>query len=107
MVITMFKSIIDSSPILFVNMGQEQVGAIDYVITSSNSSHISANMNYYAINQFDNILAVGDEDVSVNMECPPWQPLNYTIDKIQVCDDHLLLAGGITVFRVPYFDAHL
>ena len=32
MVITMFKSVIDSSSILFVKIGQEQVGAIDFQI---------------------------------------------------------------------------
>ena len=60
-VITMFKSIIDCSPILFVKVGQDQVGAIDFVTTSSNSSMITANMNYYAINPFDNPLAIGTE----------------------------------------------
>jgi len=69
---------------------------------------ISANTNWYATNQFDNPLALGNASVSVNLECPPWQPLDQTIENIRVCEDHLLLAdSGITIFRVPYFDARL
>ena len=32
--ITMLKSVVDSSPIIFVKIGQEQAGAIDYQLTS-------------------------------------------------------------------------
>ena len=60
-VMTMFKSVIDSSPILFVKIGQEQVGAIDFTLTPTlSTSMISANINYYAIDQFHNPLAVKD-----------------------------------------------
>lgn len=34
MIITMFKSVIDSSPVLFVKVGQEQVGAVDFIIAA-------------------------------------------------------------------------
>ena len=55
MVITMFKSVIDSSPILFVRVGQEQVGAIDFMLTASNgTSMISADVNAYDIDMFQN-----------------------------------------------------
>lgn len=35
MVITMLESVVDSAPILFVKLGQEEVGAIDFTLTTS------------------------------------------------------------------------
>ena len=60
MVITMLKSVIDSSPILFVKIGQEQVGAIDITIMapSETTSEIPGNMNFYDINPFENPFAI-------------------------------------------------
>ena len=55
MVITMFKSVIDSSPILFVKTGQEQVGAVDFMmIASNNTGLITGDVNYYALNPWKN-----------------------------------------------------
>ena len=53
MLITMFKSVIDSSPILFVKVGQEQVGAVDFLITASDSTNmINGDVNVYDIDAF-------------------------------------------------------
>ncbi len=55
MVITMFKSVIDSSPILFVKVGQEQVGAVDFMLVAdSGTSMLNADVNPYDIDMFQN-----------------------------------------------------
>ena len=61
MVISFFKSVVDVSPILFVKVGQEQVGAIDFVITPANNAMISAQVNYYAVDPWHNPFALGDQ----------------------------------------------
>ena len=59
MVMTMFKSVVESSPIIFVKIGQQQVGAIDFTLTPTQETSMeSGNMNYYAINPWKNPLAV-------------------------------------------------
>lgn len=59
MVITMFKSLIDTSPILFVKIGQEQVGAIDFRILAAKDIGIhSADVNYYAVDPWNNQFTV-------------------------------------------------
>ena len=54
--ITMLKSVVDSSPIIFVKIGQEQAGAIDYQLTSPTygNQYSVADMNQYSINPFCN-----------------------------------------------------
>ena len=55
----MFKSVIDTSPVLFVKIGQEQVGAIDFRILASNNTIIrNADTNVYDIDPFNNPLSV-------------------------------------------------
>ena len=77
MVIVLLKSVIDCSPILFVKIGQQAVGAIDFQLTSSSYSDqksetptppmIPANTNWYAIDPFDNPYKVREPDVVVNV----------------------------------------
>ena len=54
-VITMLKSVVDSSPILFVRIGQQAVGAIDFQLMASeeDTSTDDGNINYYAIDPFN------------------------------------------------------
>ena len=54
--ITMLKSVVDSSPIIFVKIGQEQAGAIDYQLTSPTwgNQYTVGDVNQYAINPFCN-----------------------------------------------------
>ena len=49
MVITMLKSVVDSSPILFVKIGQNSVGAIDFTLSSPSESNaiVGINTNFY------------------------------------------------------------
>ncbi len=55
MVITMFKSVIDSSPILFVKVGQEQVGAVDFMLVAADGQGLlNADVNPYNIDMFQN-----------------------------------------------------
>ena len=56
MAITMLKSAVDCTPIIFVKIGQDQVGAIDYSMSSPSGGNgeINANMNWYAIDPFHN-----------------------------------------------------
>ena len=58
MIITMLKSVVDSAPIIFVKMGQDQVGTIDYTITSPNGGNfiMNGNYNWYNIDPFHNPL---------------------------------------------------
>ena len=55
-VITMLKSVVDSTPILFVKIGQETAGAIDFKMSArlKGANMIKGNVNYYAIDPFDN-----------------------------------------------------
>ena len=56
MVITMLKSVIDCSSILFVRVGQEAVGTVDFQLTAPVKSNamLNANVNYYNIDPFNN-----------------------------------------------------
>ena len=60
MVITMLKSVVASSPLLFVKIGQDAVGAIDFDLKSPETSNAmtSGNVNYNSINPFDNPYAL-------------------------------------------------
>ena len=65
MVITMFKSVIDSAPVLFVKTGQEQVGAIDFMIVAANNTGtITGDVNYYALNPWENPYEVVNQTAS-------------------------------------------
>ena len=56
MVITMLKSVVDSSPILFVKIGQDQVGAIDYTLRASSDGALrTVPLNYYSIDPFEGL----------------------------------------------------
>lgn len=52
MCITMLKSVVDSSPILFVKIGQSEVGAIDITLRAGDPLEAleAGNFNYYNIN---------------------------------------------------------
>ena len=54
MCITMLKSVVDSSPILFVKIGQSEVGAIDITLRAKSplSYTMTGNVNYYDIDPF-------------------------------------------------------
>ena len=52
MVITMLKSVVDSAPILFVKLGQEEVGAIDFTLTVRSYPENAVPLNYYNIDPF-------------------------------------------------------
>ena len=56
MVITMLKSVVDCSPILFVKMGQDAVGAIDFQMRPAikEMSLLDGNINRYATDPFNN-----------------------------------------------------
>jgi len=60
MVITMLKSVVDSSPILFVKIGQNAVGAIDFTLSAPGDSNaiIGVNTNFYNFqsNPFDSLI---------------------------------------------------
>ena len=64
MCITMLKSVVDSSPILFVKIGQSEVGAIDVKLSAhspSSRSFLTGNINYYNINPELGIFGDGTE----------------------------------------------
>ena len=52
MVITMLKSVVDSAPILFVKLGQDEAGAIDFTLKVSSNSYNTVPLNYYNIDPF-------------------------------------------------------
>jgi hypothetical protein len=58
MLLVMMQAVLGSFPILFVKLGQEQVGAIDFVITQSNIEMTNGNFNYYGTNPMDNPLKI-------------------------------------------------
>ena len=64
MVITMLKSVVDCTPILFVRIGQEAAGTVDYQLTVpvNSSTMLSANVNFYAIDPFANPYKVKRSD---------------------------------------------
>ena len=51
-IITMLESVVSITPILFVKIGQETAGAIDFRLTFSQSDLVNGNVNLYAINPF-------------------------------------------------------
>jgi len=53
MVITMLKSVVDSAPVLYVKLGQDSVGSIDYVLTTSKSEYKRAPNNLAGIHPFE------------------------------------------------------
>ena len=52
MVITMLESVVDSAPILFVKLGQDNVGAIDFTLRTDSTSYTTLQLNYYNIDPF-------------------------------------------------------
>ena len=58
----MLKSVVASSPLLFVKIGQDAVGAIDFQLTGEANGVMSGNTNYYAIDPFDNPYAIVGRD---------------------------------------------
>ena len=56
MVITMLKSVVDSMPILFVRIGQQAAGTIDFQLSApvQSTAMFSANVNFYNIDPFNN-----------------------------------------------------
>jgi len=51
-IITMLESVISITPILFVKMGQEEAGAIDFKITYTASNLVSGDVNFYSVSPF-------------------------------------------------------
>ena len=70
MFITMLKSVVDSSPILFVKIGQDSVGAIDFTMRSrsSSASLMPGDLNYYAINPEMGMYGYNPEGAGVDPE---------------------------------------
>ena len=52
-VITMLKSVVSVAPVIFVKIGQESTGAIDFQLTFSGNPVTNGNVNYYAIDPFE------------------------------------------------------
>ena len=108
MCITMLKSVVDSSPILFVKIGQSEVGAIDFTLREKDpASYVqSGNINYYNINpnrglfgqdaeESDNSNGNVDEEEE-GPECTFWPPEDGYFDNntnlnITICPDHVQL----------------
>ena len=70
MFITMLKSVVDTAPILFVKIGEDQVAAIDVTLRPLDLSKalIAGNVNYYAINPFVAPFGAGGGS------CASWPP---------------------------------
>jgi hypothetical protein len=103
MVITMLKSVIDSSPILFVRIGQNTVGAIDYKITTPTGENllINGNKNWYAIDPFGSIIDPDDtpddpDDPEVVKEVPTEQEAGEVDDVKEVEPIQSRTLGPIT-----------
>ena len=62
MVITMLKSVVDSAPILFVKLGQDEVGAIDFTITNNDSYLKRGPMRIYNIDPFRGQYSYPEDD---------------------------------------------
>jgi len=51
-IITMLESVVSVTPILFVKLGQEEAGAIDFKLTYKSSNLVSGDVNFYAVDPF-------------------------------------------------------
>ena len=106
--ITMFKSVIDSSSILFVKIGQDQVGAIDYSLrASNNTSLIKGDVNYYGINPTDNpfeVYTTIEETTKGEVSASKCPPKFSDYDQIRVCNDHIQIANKLNILKVDYFE---
>ena len=86
MFITMLKSVVDSSPILFVKIGQNTVGAFDITLRNNRGFFSAQNgsMNYYGLDPFDGPFAYNAAIPEEEQVCGE-RPI-----EIQTSDDELL-----------------
>jgi len=52
-VVTMLQSVMSITPILFVQMGQNEAGAIDFRLTYALSNYLEGDSDWYNVNPFD------------------------------------------------------
>ena len=93
MFITMLKSVVDSSPILFVKIGQNTVGAFDITLRNNRGFFSAQNgsMNYYGLDPFDGPFAYNakipvDEQVCGEREIPTKDD-----ELLRTCPDNIAL----------------
>ena len=112
-VLTTFKSILETLPLFFVKMGQEQVGAIDYIMLNAVANDtVTGDVNPYAVDWINDPFAVDASSTTTDpsAKCLPWQPdgiIDIDTTKIRVCDDHIVIDEQVSIFRVNYFEEHL
>ena len=70
MVITMLKSVVASSPLLFVKIGQDAAGAIDFQLQApaEGNALVSGNVNYYSLDPFNNPYAIVGREQDLGRE---------------------------------------
>ena len=116
MVITMLKSVVDSAPILFVKLGQDEVGAIDFTLKASNTATKQVPINYYNINPF--LGQFGSEFKPEPSSNSHWTTSPNGDDSglldtcsesdiegiYEVCEDHFELDDGTVWLKNDYFD---
>jgi len=124
-IITMLESVISITPILFVQMGQEEAGAIDFKMTYSPSNLVSGDVNFYAVDPFVmnytnlnytyvNLTTPPVENVAPSAPMNKAKPLLKQIGPIPDADtfvtnegDHYLVAGEIPVLNFDWYNQTL
>ena len=93
MVITMLKSVVASAPLLFVKIGQDSVGAIDFQLESPADSNamISGNVNYNSIDPFNNTFALVGREMDKLSRPNPNPPKRRGGKPKKTADDELNL----------------
>lgn len=106
MFITMLKSVVDSSPILFVKIAQNSVGAFDITLRNNHGGFLAqqGNMNYYGLDPFDGPFAYNATIPEKEQVCGN-QTIPTTGDVLRTCPDNVALvrkSGGGTVKKFEF-----
>jgi hypothetical protein len=106
----MLKSLVDVTPIIFVKIGQDQVGTVDFrLITASPKTALSdANRNFYATDPWNNpinALLENNQQSLTNLTEEGHGKVN-SMPEIKVLDDSVTIAG-FPVMRNKYYQEKL
>ena len=106
MVITMLKSVVDSAPILFVKLGQDNAGAIDFTVKSTSGSYNTVPVNYYNINPFEGLYGALPEESETEEanQLPGCVYEGLSPGVYSSCPDYVELSTGTIILKSDYLN---
>lgn len=104
----MFKSVVDTTPLLFVKMAQQQIGAVDFSIKAANDTSLqNFNKNPYAVDPFTD---PWETNYTIPNDTQPLDSLGIPGENetaLKIYQDHIYIADSIPIMRTPYFTERL